>query len=453
MSIIQQKIASGNLKAWYDFRNGTVDDLSGNGNDVVTITGSPQFSREGLEFDGDADSLTTADVDIAQDITIFALIKPTQFNHTGGSDFERVVEKRDSYDLSINSSGRATIILSGLSDGTLSTTDDLTLNEWQVIIFSYNSSAGTHTSYLNGLQNSQETSITGSLTQSNYAVVIGDRNAGARNYKGNVGAIGIMNTAITATEAAQLTGELLAQKFPTKPRSKTVATSLINLAESPLAAWDMKLLGNTVPDITGAGNDGAVVGSPTAVKGILGDGINTTNGYLNCGSGLNSNDNMFVSMWVKTGSNITADGAIFCRDFGGNDRWAMRIANSTLHLYDDIDNAGTIRYVTTIQPNSTYHIVCGLGPSETNYMWINTVAAANNETSADGFASYAGVTGIGSLPITDPGAKFEGEIYSVEILGTTVPSAAKIQKLYDRGNKLVQYKTDWAVNVSASNET
>ena len=211
-SIIQEKLTSGTLKAWWDYRTGTLNDLAGIYNG--TATGTPYFNRTGICLDGVNDYITTGDLDIEDNLTIFAYFQADSIDHAGGGTFPRIVDKASAYGMFITeATGQLQFFTTGVSDAQQPSTNAVELGRFVSGAGTFDSAAGIRKVFLNGLLDSTDTGLTGDIDTSANAIIIGDNNNNNRKFKGCMGAILIFEETLTESEIARLHGEVINKTF------------------------------------------------------------------------------------------------------------------------------------------------------------------------------------------------------------------------------------------------
>lgn len=423
-SIIQKYKASGTLVRWHDFRSGCIDDFTGNVTATfITTDGNPSLNREGLVCTkGQLRGVDSGTLNVGtNDFSVVALFKGNAYDlayglirgDTGaGAILPMYIEV---------ATGRPRLYLDGSA---YSPASGATICDGKTHVLGLSADrSGNATWYLDGvLYGSIDISAAVAASISTDDLAIGcDTNTSSAGWPGTIGAALVFNNQLlTATEISQLTSELLAQKWPTKPKSKTVATSLIELSDSGLVgAWDMKPQGSTIVDLT-TNKNGTLIGGVSSVKTILGDALefDGTTGYVAIGD--TSQTVQTVAFWVK-GTTTTED----FMDLDGGTH-TIEVA------------AGTITATGFDTP--TIYIDGNADTTFTADTWHRIVV-----TTATGFS-------VSNLNLGKETIYLEGKMTAPE-MWSDEKSSAWVSADYKKGASLVEYKTDWGVNVSVANVT
>ncbi len=458
MSVIQQAKNDGTLEDYRDFRLGIVDDLSGNGN-AGTFNSTPYFNRDGLKLDGVTDRINTYDLTTPPSITLFALVKADSLTHAGGGDFPRLIEKGSSITIYVSSANRVYFITTGISDtSTITAVDTFMPGEFITVVCTYDGSAGVRRIYLDGVLNAEETGLTGTIAVNNNTLFYGNNSSANRSWNGSIKSMGVMSKALSETEVSQLTAELLEQKYPTKPSSKTLANVQPNLqqANPPNAVWNLKPQGSSIIELTGSGNDGTIVGSPTFGKELLGDtayfdGTDTDLITIADNALLSPSTALTVGCWAKRISGASYD-TLINKSYG-----SVSVGSSQYHLgYDDANKvrffAGADITGATSINDGDWHLIMGEADASGHKLYVDNVEDASSGTAYN----YR----TANHPLIIGGREFGGA-YSWGMAGficmpfiyPRLLTSVEKTELYNLGANLVQYKTDWGTKVSTANVT
>ena len=422
MDIISQLIGNG-LRYW-DFRSGTVDNL-----DPVALTptfvGTPIFNRKGLKFNGTTDAVTYGNnlgVGTSQDFSMFAWVKTTSTGtitvaaKSGGSaPLYRLLISGGKALIQVNDGVHAAVTSIGttdVSDGKLH------------FIAATLDRDGNQIIYTNGLPEDTDSiaGVTNTLDSiANFAIGRFGSSASVY-YVGSMACVGWYPGILTQTQIYQIMGETHPEnmKWPTKPKSKTQATSLVELSDSNLVgAWDMKPQGTTIVDLT-TNKNGIVVGGVSHANTILGHALkfDGTTGYVDVGD--TSQTAKTVAFWVK--------GATTTEDFMDLDGGTHTIEAA----------AGTITATGFDTP--TIYVDGAAGTAFTADTWHRIVI-----TTATGFA-------VSNLDIGKETIFLEGKMTAPE-MWSDEKAATWVTADYRKGAELVQYKSDWGTKVSVANVT
>uniref|UniRef100_A0A6M3J6B3 Putative lectin/glucanase superfamily protein n=1 Tax=viral metagenome TaxID=1070528 RepID=A0A6M3J6B3_9ZZZZ len=456
MSIIQQKIASGTLMGWWDFRSGTIDDFSGNSVDGSFATGT-YLNKEGLNLDGVDDYITAGTgLNVADDATWTGWIKTTDTNGVIFSKWDAGIAKR-SWALLL-STGRLSVAVSSTGSNSEQQNDNsgALINDgiWHHVAVVYDKSANTVDFYVDGIFNEQDnlTTATGGINSDVAPVLVGDEYSGSIGgfFGGTLQELEIFTEKLTATEIAQLMGETADTNWPTKPKSKTVELNYLQQSSGLTSHWKMQPQANTIPDLTGAGNDASIVGSPAFVNTILGPGAkltDSTNGF-NTGSDWIGTSALTFGCWI----NLDDWGALNVGRIFDNSKAALKVttANDTLTFTSD-------GYVTEVEAatnaitlnNFIFVCVTRTAGGVTNFYVNGALSGSADQDSG----TPAGGTNVFMGNNVNGNRGLEGTMIEPFAIVGTVETAAQIAARYKLGAKLVQYKTDWGTSVSAANVT
>ncbi|HHE76850.1 MAG TPA: LamG domain-containing protein [Candidatus Parcubacteria bacterium] len=295
----------------------TVQDLSGNGNDGTIHGATPTIGKVGqaLSFDGVDDYVDCGNdesLNITDEITVSAWVKPVSTN----SNWPTVVAKwsgnsyYELYTLGIQNYKLQAEVTTNNGNFYRETTNDvITLNEWQFLVMTYDSSISKFKLYRNGNLVQQWTDVSGTMSTSNKPAIIGSvlRNDNLYyHFNGLIDEVRIYNRALSAEEIEEL--------YHIGARRLKLNTSLTNkLTDGLVGYWSFDgptINGNTVQDLSGNGNNGTIHGAtPTIGKvgqALSFDGVDD---YVDCGNdeSLNITDKLTIEMWLHPGAWGTRD--------------------------------------------------------------------------------------------------------------------------------------------------
>jgi len=464
MSIIEQKITSGECVAYWDFRTRTMKDFSGDGNDG-TATAAPAFSRNGLRFDGANDQVITADIDSPSALTVVALIRAESFTHAGGGNTPRMMDKVNSWRFYFENSGRFTFFNVGVSDTATLSASTLVVGKTYVLAASYSPTSGERKIYLDGKIDAEETGITGNISQDNNSVYIGDNQNNNRKWWGDIGAAMMFNSELTETEVAQVTAEINATVWPQKAYSKITTDAAVPVNFGAITSWNMKPINNIVTDVVG-GNDGIVVGAPSYNRAIIGDSMyfpGAVNNIVNVPDAadveVGTND-FSLSFWVKTtqagsimriidkrGADFGAGGIGYTVGMSATGQVIGGIGDGTTSISDE-----TVLNTNAINDGLWHFVVAQFDRSGLARAFVDDVAGSATDISAINLTlNNVSDFHIGqqSYAAAEP---FEGEL-AYPTLFKKIITETERQFLFDLGSKGIPFKTDWGVNESVANVT
>jgi len=465
MSIIQQKLTSGTLKAFWDCRALTVADLTGVNGDG-TFTGTPAFQKnKGILLNGVDQYFTSGDIDITGAITIAALVNPNTFNHTGGGNFPRIVDKSGSYGLFVNSTGIVSFFQNGPSDETTASLTAVKLGEDTLIAGTFSTSSGERKVFLNGIKNNEETGITGTIDQNATAVVLGDNDAHNRKWNGGISAIAIFQEELTELEVAQLTDEMKNYEWPQKAFSKARTDVTPPASLGAITAWNMQPINGNVTDIVG-GNDGIVGVGLYYNRSILGDSMvfpGATGAVIRVPDATDveaGTGDFTLGYWVKTtatgsimrimdkrGADFGAAGAGYTVGMSATGTTIGGIGDGTTSISDE-----TVLHAGVINDGLWHLVLCEFDRDGNARAFVdNTAGAATSIATITDTLNNVADLYIGQQSYAAAEA-FDGELTSPMIFKKTLSITEK-NFLFDLGAKAIPFKTDWGVKQSVANVT
>uniref|UniRef100_A0A6M3XIP8 Putative lectin/glucanase superfamily protein n=2 Tax=viral metagenome TaxID=1070528 RepID=A0A6M3XIP8_9ZZZZ len=464
-SIIQQKIASGTLMGWWDFRSGTIDDFSGNAVDASFATGT-YLNKEGLNLDGVDDYLTVGTaLNVIDDATWTGWIKTTDTNANFISKWDAGIAKR-SWAL-VLSTGRLSIVLSSTGANSEQQNDNsgALINDgiWHHVAVVYDKSANTVDFYVDGIFNEQDnlTTATGGINSDVAPVLVGDEYSGSIGgfFGGSIQELEMFSEKLTATEIAQLMGETADTNWPSKPDAKAQAGGLIDPSESGLVGgWNMKPQGSTVVDLSNGNNNGTIVGA-FASRTILGDALifNGTSDYINLGNSFLDDLTTFTySGWVYHNSIGTDDDMLNVDTHTVNAPviiWQDTGVYSAL-FNDGVATTGVLASAEATKVGVWSHLVVTFEGGNEVRMYINGSEDSNSPFS---IASVGKIkASANDLVIGCDGTKstswFDGKMANVKMYNE-VKSSDWVSSDYEKGANAVEFKTDFGCSVSTANVT
>lgn len=416
-SIIQQKAT-----AYWDFRSGAIDDQIGSNDGAFVST--PVFNRDGLKFDGTDDAINFGATGLTVK-TVALLLKP----NTTTEDIADLDGGTHTIEV-----GAGTVTATGFSSPTI---------------------------YVNGLLSStlvagtsQTIIITTATGISASAFHVGTETT---FFDGVISAVITSADELTATEVAQLSGELKDTAFPTKSSAKAINKQIADIDDSNLiAAWNMKPQNNILPDLSGNGKDCTIVGASHQTS-LLGDALafDGVTDHLTTTYTVN-NDNAFTtSVWVKT---TDTDALNYIYGYYDAPKYWTLYTNATGNVLARIGQGSGGSLLTA---TSTGSINDGLWHNVMS-IWdgVNTVTIYIDGV-ADGTATGAVSTFFAALTpriaafnhsATGTGNYLNCEMSNFEIYNEA-KDATWVTEKYEKGARAVQYKTDWGVDVNVADVT
>lgn len=435
------------LELYHDYRSGVFYDWSGEGNsgtssDAEWSGGHPSK----IKFPETTSVITVADAAELQ-LTEGTLVVVGEF--FSQEDDERLVCKRDAggtnYDFYLfdNAGSKELRFFDGTNTRTLAT--DIRSKKYVAINFT---NGETPEGFVDG-SSVGNFNNTVAVSTDDADLQIGNDHTPANPLQSSIKAVVIVNRELTVGEHSDLYDELVSRVWPSKEKGKGwLNTSCNSNLPGIVGGYDMKPVGGVIPDLSGNGNDGTPLGtgfSHTPIGGAMQcDGVS---GYGDFGAGFNSLTDVTVSFWFNC-ANTAAFQWVFNRYFSTADQWGVQINGNNFAILDDIDNIDVLRYATTISSNKWYHVVVQMDNLE-NILYLNGELVGSGESSPDDWSSFAGGT---YLCRQRPGwFFFVGEIVNLRIYDD-VKDQTWVTKMYQKGLKAVEYKTDWGVQESVAIE-
>jgi len=461
MSIIQEKINSGALQRWFDSRSGTFSDLTGNQVDLGTANITAINPRTGFVFNGVDDRLvTTFDGTTGDEVSVVVLFKSKLMNaglfyvldnSAGAAGYGlRIDATNNELDWFVYSGGATGLVTTDISD----------YDEGKDFV----TAAGVHTTtynrlFLNGVQTSNTNyDASGGIDTSADTMEIGSVVEGGNYFEGDIVAVLTFTEALTDTEVAQVTEELQALVWPTKPMGQSKAPQLININKPNLVGgWKMSPQGNKIIDLTSSGNDGTLVG-PFHKSDIIGDALsyNGVDNYVTFGDVLNFTDDASFIITLRT---TDSDGVIFSKwnTAGLNRSWNVRLATGRpgFTISSDGSNFENENALGAVNDNVPRQIGIAYDKSEDTvdfYIDGNFDSTDTFTTATGGINQGTADVRMGDEEAGSVGGFLDGDIYDIQPYDAKL-EAADFAAEYAKLAATVQYKSDWGTPVSTANRT
>jgi hypothetical protein len=306
------------------------------GGTFVGYTSNPIDNTENrsIYFDGSNDFILYGDT------TSFSVTLTTicvWFKKSHGSSFMTLVDKgRDNYgawSVCVDETANKVTFKARISGTNRSITcsSNYNSNSWNYVCGVYD---GINLSiYLNGSLNNSASHL-GTIDNNSVAIRLGSANDGY-NLLGSIGHVSIYNKALTPTEILQ---NYNATKKKYDPDENIVINGLVlNIDPSKSASYPGT--GNTIYDLSGSGNTGTLVSSPTFSSFNSGSLVFNGNSYITRSSALNTGQNFSVTAWIYPtslsggGRNaIIGNGYPFLTDNG----WFFCISNNNFGTFQSL---------------------------------------------------------------------------------------------------------------------
>jgi len=457
MSLIDEKIAAGDVLGYYDFQSGTILDFSGNGNNGSFLS-FPKFNKEGLSFEGTDDAITLDGISPVYRITGFSIAmwiynkdlrNERRFYAEGSS-----TDNDPLYTVSTGTAGSEDKLRLFIRDdaagavlGANSTTV-IPFEEWTHVAITDNN--GTVKVYIDGVEDATSFNYT-PASQTFDRTAVGAIRRAATDFAVNATIKGFVafDTILTETEVNVLMGETRNKIWTTK--THTINNEKKIQDSSTLTShWVMKPQGATIVDETGAGNDASVIANPTFTETVLGPGALFVDGLNRCDTG---------SDWVGTGA-LTFGCWVILDGYGPSNAGRLFENGKTLLRWD----GGNARMVfssdgSTSVNSATSSVILG----KPNFVCVTRDASGVTNFYVDGVLSGSADQDSGTPTGGTNNVIFgnrnagdratEGVIIEPFAIVGTVETAAQILTRYLKGANVVQFKTDWGIYADEQNLT
>jgi len=453
MSIISEKAIG-----YWDFRSGTIDDLVGS-NDLV-VSGTINLNREGMALGGAGfvSAVSDASLDVTGAFTISVWVKPTS---TAGTTSVAARDGTGTYRYILYQQPGTTDFqfnVSTASGATATAAITLPINEWSLVTGVYDRTLGssrvkiylnegTTTAAANGYDE-DVTSQTGRNLQFGHYT---------SEFIGTIGASMLSSSALTQTEVAQLYAEIKDTVFPSKPSSKSVNKQKANINESGLVgAWDMKPVAGVIQDLSSNNNTGTIYGKPNPINSSLGyalklNGVDADVEASDASLNFQGKKSLTLSAWVKTNDTTGTHYVLV----NGINQYAYNFSiasNGRARIVIDSgwegarDLYGTS---TTLRDKQWHHLAATLGTDGTTSTLCLYVDGALENSST--FSDYTMTTSNNGMYI----GRAQGTYSNSTIANTEIYDEAKstawVLSKYKSGASSVQYKPGYGINVSSAN--
>ena len=453
MSIISEKAIG-----YWDFRPGTIDDLVGS-NDLV-VSGTINLNREGMALGGAGfvSAVSDASLDVTGAFTISVWVKPTS---TAGTTSVAARDGTGTYRYILYQQPGTTDFqfnVSTASGATATAAITLPINEWSLVTGVYDRTLGssrvkiylnegTTTAAANGYDE-DVTSQTGRNLQFGHYT---------SEFIGTIGASMLSSSALTQTEVAQLYAEIKDTVFPSKPSSKSVNKQKANINESGLVgAWDMKPVAGVIQDLSSNNNTGTIYGKPNPINSSLGyalklNGVDADVEASDASLNFQGKKSLTLSAWVKTNDTTGTHYVLV----NGINQYAYNFSiavNGRARIVIDSGWGGArdlYGTTATLRDKQWHHLAATLGTDgTTSTLSIYVDGVLENSTT---FSDYTMTISNNGMYI----GRAQGTYANSTIANTEIydeaKSAAWVADEYAKGARAVQYKTDYGLKVSSGN--
>jgi len=320
---------------------------------------------------------------------------------------------------------------------------NFSINKWYHYVAVYDS-AGTGNStkfkiYIDGVIKSL--TFDGTMPSSPYAagqearIGWGPGGGAYPYYNGNIGLVQIHRRALSSTEILQNYNATKA-RFDT---TENIVTNGLILNVDPGKSASYPGTGTTINDLSGSGNTGTLVSSPTFSSLNSGSLVFNGSSYITRSSALNTGQNFSVTAWIyptSLGSRnaVVGNGYPYTTDNG----WLFCICENNFSLFQALflsigqNNVLVISNSYVFQLNKWSHIACSVsGGGSSVKFYVNGVETSYGFTSGSGrtisYATNEFHIGMRHSTTTE---RFAGNISQVQIYNTTL-TATEIQQNYN----------------------
>ena len=334
-------------------------------------------------------------------------------------------------------------------DYTLTNTTTADVSKWNFYVLNLNvpSSSGvlSGTLYVNGVPQT--------LSNSSY-VVDGGGSGGSgwisypnadigrwHNYTygdtyfiGSVDDLHLYNRALSATEVQQLYAQGSGSHVATSPTVYTGATSGLSYGLVGYWPFDGKYLtSTTATDISGQGNNGTLVGSPTPSIGKIGQALSfdgTSQNILATTTSAILQGSYTISAWYKKNAVGGTGMLFFAGKYGGTDTqiyfgYLLGASKFTFGLYNETNN---INYASAPNDTGWHQVVGSRDASGTLNLYIDGVLVSTNGP----VGAFVGTNNLYIAVIASNTNRFSGIIDDVRVYNRAL-SASEVQQLYKQG--------------------
>ena len=443
--------------------NGTLDAGSIGTNTTTTAMWDldGKFGKA-IELDGTDDYIDVGDISALEgmdELTVSMWIKPES---TG--TYDELISKYNSYYFDFSSGCR--FVTFADSAVTLNCTT-IPTNEWIHLTGVYD---GQNMYVYQDGKFDASIAQTGSIDTNAYSVCIGAGGSGgcasdSSKFDGLVDEVKIYNVALTAeqvrTEYNQGKAQVLGQpvEHPTGATGQGMEYCVpgdSSTCNPPVLELNFdEMIGTTVYDTSGNGNDGTLTSGPVWTRGKHGSALefDGSDDYVDVGSGINLTSSDFTyQAWVKV-DDFTDDNVIISNE-DSNDNGVMRVDTSgSLQFWVGSGAVDKRTAVNTILADNWYHVAFVYDDSANDgdfYLnGIRQVNSLDDDTLEDLSAGQNLYIGIRSYGPYDP---FDGSIDNVKIYNY-IRTPAQIAWDYNRGKPVAHWKFDETSGTTAHDES
>lgn len=322
-----------------------------------------------------------------------------------------------------------------------STGPSVTANAWHMVTVTFDGT--TSRFYLDGLPNSSNATLGGSVSSNSVTVLLGARftsGSPSNFFKGKLDEVRVYSRAISAEEVQQLYKLSAATVVTGSKASTTPTTGLV--AHYPMDASDIGSNGVVFDreNQGGTKDDGTLVGGVTKVTGQIGQALNfngSTGAVDISSSGKNHapTDAPFtVVAWFKTTATPTAFGRILTLKSNSSPMHLMYSTSAARNLSIGGDGWGAVWKVPLPLANQWHHVAVaynGGGVTTASNFLVVVDGAVQSLTSASTIGAVTNASRIGDYSGAAANEHFAGLIDEVRIYSRAL-SAKEIADLFSQ---------------------
>ena len=204
-----------------------------------------------------------------------------------------------------------------------------------------------------------------------------------------------------------------------------------SLADGSVGLWLINEgSGNRTYDLSGNGQICNLVSDPPWVAGKYGTALDFDGSadFGNCGVIKNTNVGGTIIVWCRPDT-LVGTGVVASFYASGTDGWGLWRSTEFIRINDDIDNAGTFRYIHTITADTDYMFAAVMEEDLENKLYVNGVLVGSGESSSGGLNSFAGALYLAARNATVQfpfGGKFD-----MAMMYNRALTASEIADLYE----------------------
>lgn len=298
----------------------------------------------------------------------------------------------------------------------------ISANTWYNVVLTWNQSTSTVTGYMNGVLDVNNSSwVRWPTSFVNVGIGLGYN---SRYFLGNIGQVSIYNRALSAAEIFQNYNASKKRYYP----EENIVTNGLVLNIDPSKPSSYAGSGNTIYDLSGAGNTGSLINGPT-FSGLNGGSIVFDgNDNIEIASISSISGDFTVGVWFYT----TATPNVYYKrlvDFDfRNGFWLGRNANT--YTWGGGIKEGSLPYGIYLPfTNGEWHYLVSIRSGSTHILYGDGIANTTSNTVTSGDLSSAGKILI-AREYNDSTSFLDGRIAQVQIYNRAL-SAVEVQQNYN----------------------